>query len=129
MSNDNAALKDRFVAAVFAGDHDTLRALAHEEFELWQNPALPYGQVYKGADGFLAFLDAFMATYEIETLDNTRNFASPDGGVVCEFVFKGKVVASQKAFDTKLIEVWDFRDGKVLRVVTYWFETPFAAAA
>lgn len=129
MSIENVALKDRFVAAVFAGDQETLRSVAHPDFELWQNRLLPYGGTYKGAEGFLAFLEKFSATFEIEQLENTRTFTSDSGGVVSEFAFKGKLLSNGRPFDTKLIEVWDFADGKVLKIVTYWFETPNQGAA
>lgn len=123
--SDNATLKDEFVAAVFAGDTDALRGLAHSNFELWQNTKLPYGGVYRGAEGFLDFLGKFMATFDIERLENTRTFTSPDGGVVSEFAFKGTVKHGGRAFDTLLIEVWSFSENQVLKIVTYWFEPPF----
>jgi ketosteroid isomerase-like protein len=125
MPHDNIAIKDRFVAAVFAGDTATLRELVDPAFQVHQPPGLAYAGSYAGADGFMRFIEKFMATFEVEALNNTDTFRSTDPDrVVLEFQFKGKVKATGEAFDRKLLECWEFRDGKVLRITVYWFAPP-----
>jgi len=92
MPNDNLGVKDRFVAAVFAGDAATIRNLLDPSFEVHQPAGLAYAGSYAGADGFLSFIARFMATYDIESLVNTDTFLSgnPDR-IVLEFKFAGKL--------------------------------------
>ena len=125
MPNENLGVKDRFVAAVLAGDAGTMRDLVDASFELHQPPGLAYSGSYAGADGFLNFIAKFMSTYDIETLVSTDTFLSenPDR-MVSEFKFAGKVKASGAKFDTKMLECWEFHRGKILRITVYWFATP-----
>lgn len=125
MPNNNIAIKDRFVAAVFAGDADTMRSLLDPAFEVHQPAGLAYAGSYAGADGFLNFIGKFMATYDIEVLNTTDTFVSenPDR-IVLEFKFAGKVKSSSEKFDTSLLECWEFKTGKILRITVYWFAIP-----
>ena len=125
MPNDNIAIKDRFVAAVFAGDTATMRNLLDAAFEVHQPPGLAYAGSYAGADGFLDFIGKFMATYDIEVLSNTDTFISEDSErIVLEFKFTGKVKASGEKFDTNLLECWEFKQDKIMRISVYWFAMP-----
>jgi ketosteroid isomerase-like protein len=128
MPNDNLRVKDRFVAAVFAGDKATMHDLLDASFELHQPPGLAYAGSYAGAEGFLSFLAKFMATYDIEALVNTDTFIAenPDRTVL-EFKFTGKLKASGEKFATTLLECWEFRQGRILRITVYWFAMPRAA--
>lgn len=125
MPYDNIAIKDRFVAAVFAGDTATMRSLLDPAFELHQPPGLAYAGTYAGADGFMRFLEKFMTTYDIEALDNTDTYSSqnPDR-IVLEFRFAGKLKATGEKFDTPQLERWEFRAGKILRITVLWFAMP-----
>jgi ketosteroid isomerase-like protein len=125
MPNNNIAIKDRFVAAVFSGDTATMRSLLDPSFEVHQPPGLAYAGSYPGADGFLSFLEKFMATYEIEVLNTTDTFVSdnPDR-IVLEFKFVGKMKSTGASFDTTLLECWEFRESKILRITVYWYAMP-----
>jgi ketosteroid isomerase-like protein len=102
-----------------------MRANLHPEFVLRQDRALPYGGEYRGGDGFLEFLKKFMAAFDVQSLENTRTFVgeNPDA-VVLEFSFRGKVKATGKDFATTLLELWEFKDGKIRGVTPHWFEIP-----
>jgi ketosteroid isomerase-like protein len=126
MANPNLAVAEKWTKAVYAGDQDTLRGLADKDFVLKQDRALPYGGEYKGVEGFLSFLGAFMKTFEIEALQQTRALTSeadPDT-VAFEFAFKGKELKGGTKFDTTLIERWTFKNGKVVSITPHWFEIP-----
>lgn len=126
MTNKNLAIKDRFVAAVLAGDQDTVAQLLDPEFELRQPAGLVYAGVYKGAAGFMRFLEAFGAAYEIESLENTNSYVAQDDPdvVVLEFRFRGRVKATGEAFDVNQLEPWYFREGKVRLIRPHWLNKP-----
>jgi len=124
-ANPNLAVQERFVAAVFAGDADTLRELAAPDFVLLEGSGLPFEPSYSGAEGFLRFLTAFAATFDIEVLAPVRSFASEDPDVIAfEFELKATDRATGKRFETSLIEVWTFREGKVAALKPHYFNVP-----
>ena len=125
MGNPNLAIQQQFVAAVFAGDADTIRSLVAPDFELFQGSGMPYAGTYKGADGFLEFLGIFADTLEIERLEPVRHFLSDEPGLI---VFEFDIVAVHRAtgqpFASSLLETWAFRDGKVAWIKPHYFNVP-----
>jgi ketosteroid isomerase-like protein len=123
----NLAVQQRFVAAVFAGDADTIRALAAPDFELLEGSGMPFAGVFRGAEGFLKFLGVFNATFELEYLRPAGRFASDDPDrMAFEFELRGVHRATGAPFESSLIEVWTFRDGKVVTIKPHYFNTPGA---
>jgi ketosteroid isomerase-like protein len=124
MTIDTDAILDRWLAAVFGGDKAALAAMMDPGFELHQSPALPYGGVLKGPEGFDHFWRSFGEAFEVEALDEVDRFRSDGGAIVLKFHFRGRAKASGKPFDTTILESFYFRDGKVLSIAPHWFELP-----
>lgn len=123
--NPNLAVQERFVAAVFAGDAVTIHALAAPDFELLEGSGLPFAGTYRGAEGFLEFLDVFAATFEIERLAPVRSFVSEDPDrLAFEFDLRGVYRATGEVFESSLIELWHFRGGKVVSIKPHYFNVP-----
>lgn len=126
-SNRNIGIQAEFVTAVFAGDADTIRRLADPGFELIEGSAVPFAGTYRGADGFLEFLGIFNDTFEIEKLAPVRAYEAEDPDYIAfEFDLRGIHRATGKMFESTLIEVWIFRDGKVLSIKPHYFNSPLA---
>jgi ketosteroid isomerase-like protein len=124
-ANPNFAIQQRFTGAVFAGNADTLRELAAPDFVLLEGSGLPFSGEFHGADGFLAFLGLFGEAFEIEVLAPVRSFQSDDPDVIAfEFELRATVRATGKRFESSLIEVWSFREGKVASVKPHYFNVP-----
>ena len=125
--NPNLAIKDRFVAAVMAGDQDTLRSLCASDFELHEGSSMPFAGVFDGADGFLRFLGVFFETLDIERLEPIRTYTTDDPDfIACEFEIRGTLRSSGKLFDSSMVEIWRFRDGKVLSIKAHYFNSALA---
>ena len=123
--NPNLAVQVQFVTAVFAGDAETLRALAAPDFLLLEGSGMPFAGTFEGADGFLAFLGVFAETFDIEVLAPVRSFLSDDPDVIAfEFDLRAVVRASGERFESSLIEVWTFRAGKVVTIKPHYFNVP-----
>jgi ketosteroid isomerase-like protein len=121
-SNPNLAIQERFIAAVFAGERATIEALAAPEFELHEGSGLPFAGVYKGASGFMEFLDTFMATFDIEQLAPVRTYGAADPDfLACEFDLRATVRATGERFESTLVELWSFRDGQVVSIKPHYF--------
>jgi ketosteroid isomerase-like protein len=120
--NANLELQHRFVSAVFAGDDATIRSLCHPEFELLQGAGMAFAGSYRGADGFLEFLRIFNETLEIERLEPVRTFLCDDPDrIVTQFEVSATVRSSGERFDSGMLELWTFRDGKVLGCKAHYF--------
>ena len=123
--NSNLPIKDRFIAAVLAGETGALEQLMDPAFELHHSADLPYGGIYRGADGFNAFLARFNDTFAIDVLNETAAYPAPSGdSVVVEIELKATIRASGRPFETTMLEVWSFRGGKVHKIKPHYFNKP-----
>lgn len=121
----NLAVKQQFVAAVFAGDKDTLRRLADPQFELHEGSAMPFAGIYRGAEGFIAFLDIFMTAFDIRRLEETGAYTSDDPDrMVFTFELEASYRPAGTDFTSSLIEAWQFSNGKVLKIVAHYLNSP-----
>jgi ketosteroid isomerase-like protein len=120
----NIQIKERFVSAVFAGDADTIRALTDEAFELREGSGLPFAGTYHGAEGFLEFLGLFNQTFDIERLEPVRSYESGDSDwLAFEFDLRATVRKTGRRFESTLVEIWNFRDGKVVSIKPHYFNS------
>jgi ketosteroid isomerase-like protein len=122
----NHQVKTRFVDALFANDWGTMATLVHPDFELREPAALPYGGVYKGLDGFKRCWELIpQASHVTEHLETLRTFFSEDpDSIVVELDFRGSKRSTGEKFGSKVMEQFDFRDGKIVAITLYWFNIP-----
>lgn len=125
MTAENLAVKDRFLGAVFAGDFAALLDLIHPDFAMRQVDALPYGGLYEGPEGFVSFIQKFLAMLDIEQLEATETFVSETGGIVMELAVRTTLKQTGARMDTTMLEKWEFADGKVIRISPHYFDPTF----
>jgi ketosteroid isomerase-like protein len=124
--NPNFLLKQAFVNAVFSGDHASLRRLADPEFELHEGSGLPFAGLYRGAEGFIEFLHIFNTSFEIQRLEETMAYSCDDPDQMAfQFELEAVLPGTKDNFKSTLVELWQFRDGKVLKIVPHYFNSPF----
>ena len=119
--SENAAVMERFVGAVLASELDKLPALMDDDFELVHSSTVPYAGTYKGSAGFMRFLEIFMKTYDIERLEPLETFVAQSGALIVEIALRGRL-KSGGLVDTTMLEKWEFRGGKVLRIKPHYFD-------
>ena len=120
----NIQVKERFVSAVFAADADTIRTLCDEAFELHEGSGLPFAGTYRGAEGFLEFLGIFNRTFDIERLEPVRTYESQDSNwIAFEFDLRATVRQTGRLFESTLVEIWNFKDGKVVSIKPHYFNS------
>ena len=122
----NYETKTRFVDAVFSNDWGTMATLVHPDFELREPNALPYGGTYKGIDGFKKCLELIpQASHVTEHLDTLRCFFTEDpDSIIAELEFRGAKRDTGEKFASKVMEQFDFCDGKIIAIVLFWFNIP-----
>lgn len=120
--NPNLAVLERFVGAVLAGDGDTLKSLCHPNFRLYEGSGLAFAGTYSGGSGFLAFLEIFSTTLDIERLETLRIYQAHDPDyVIAEMELRAVARATGKTFESSLLERWNFQEGKVLEIKPHYF--------
>ena len=124
--HSNAVVQKQFVAAVFSGDHDTIRCLAHPDFALHEGSGMPFAGIYRSADGFIAFLEIFTNAFEIRKLEEVRAFMAGDPDHMA-FLFELEAIlrSAGTPFVSTLAESWVFKGGKVLEIRAHYFNSPF----
>jgi len=120
--NPNLAIQEQFVTAVFAGDAGTIEALCAPDFELHEGSGLPFAGTYRGAAGFLEFLGVFNDTFDIEELAPVRTYVThnPDW-LIGEMNLRATLRSSGQRFESSLLEMWQFRNGKVVAIKPHYF--------
>lgn len=126
-----AATDVRVVAAAYralgAGDAPTLIGLLHPEAEIYHAASeLPWGGSYHGIDGFKEFAGRVAAAMET-TLEVDDIFDAGDTVVGIARVH-GTMRATGKEFDSREVNVWRVRDGKITNFELY-LEAPALLAA
>jgi len=126
MNNPNIAVMERLVSAVMEKDADAIREILTPDFELHQPKELVYGGVYKGPEAFIDFLDIYIQAFDLQALDRTGLYTDPaiPDALILGFAIRGMAYASGKAFDSTLLERWNFRDGKIAGIVVHWHGLP-----
>lgn len=122
IENPNLRIQEQFVTAVFAGDTDTVRSLCAPEFALHEGSGMPFAGVYHGADGFLDFLQLFNDTFDIAELAPVRTWVTqyPDW-LIGELSLRATLRASGQRYESSILEMWQFRNGKVVSIKPHYF--------
>ena len=122
----NNAVKTRFVDALFQNDWDTMATMIHPDFELREPDRLAYGGIYKGLDGFKKCWDLIpQVGHKTTHLTTLRNhFTEDPGSIVVELETRGVHNETGNEFESKVMEQFEFKDGKISAIVLYWYNIP-----
>ena len=111
-----------FLAASQQGDRETMAALLHPEAEVHEADSLPYAGRHRGLEGFLALVKRVFTSFrdtrvEIETLLGDGEL------VVVLATLSGRSKTSGESFHMPVNEVWRLRDGQIISITPYYFDT------
>lgn len=122
IDNPNRQIQERFVAALLAGDTDTVRSLCAPEFVLHEGSGVPFAGTFHGAEGFFEFFALFNETLDVEELAPVRIYAADDPDwLVGELILRSTLRASGKRFDSSILELWQFANGQVIGIKPHYF--------
>lgn len=121
-AEQNVEIMNSFVGAVFAGENDKLAQYLHPDFELLHSTTVPYTGTYRGAQGFLTFLEKFMGTFDNLDMKQGETFVAPSGTIVVEIGLTGNLKTNGKRVETSMLEKWEFENGKVRRIKPHYFD-------
>jgi ketosteroid isomerase-like protein len=100
------------------------KIVADPGFELHEGSGLPFVGTYRGTEGFLQFLEMFGQTFDIERLEPICSYESRDPDrIAFEFDLRATDRKTGQLFESPLIEIWKFKDGKVLGIKPHYFNS------
>ncbi|MBV9843640.1 MAG: nuclear transport factor 2 family protein [Kutzneria sp.] len=117
----------RLFTAVANRDLGTLLDCYHDEVEIHESPALPYGGVYRGLDGAgrhaRAFAEAWGPYQSTRGTPLDPMFSEgEDGAVTVMFRHRAVDVDRHRRLDTAEVGIYHVLDGKVARAQMFHFD-------
>ncbi|WEK41481.1 MAG: nuclear transport factor 2 family protein [Candidatus Brevundimonas colombiensis] len=129
MTDTNLDKLNRFgKAAVFAKDADDAlkiqQSLLHEDFEIIEAPGLPYGGTYRGLKGWGDLIATIKTIWNPVRVTPLWTIGDPNGDQFGKmYRVSGASSVTGKTFDTTIFELWEFKDGKIIRTRPYYWDT------
>lgn len=122
MAQSNRDIVQAIFDASAKEDWNTVKSLLHDDIQVFEADSLPYAGVFKGPDNFVALNQKVFNTWDDS--HNTIDHIVADGEyVVILGSMAGRGKATGKAFSVPLAAVWQLKDGKVIEVRPFYFDT------
>lgn len=111
----------KVVASVYEafarGDVQALSVLFDPRVQVLQSPLLPWGGVYQGYPGIMRFGTKLLE--HVESHIAVDEYLEAGEQVVVIGHTRGRVRATGKEFDVRVVQVWSLKDGRVVRFESY----------
>lgn len=124
MQETNGAKLARAVGAILSSDTVRQAEFLHPDIEIHEADGLPYSGVYRGYDGCKKLVENIRMVWA--NLEVTAKFiigeATGDKFVVMQHM-RGHAVRSGQAFETSVLELFFFRDGRIAEIRPYYWDT------
>lgn len=120
----NLAVIEEYLRLAKLGDRERGTALFHPDFTVVEADGLPYAGTYRGAEGFLELIGKVMAQWADLAIETLQIIGAPEGEVFAiEMAMEGVSTTSGKAFSTKVCELWTLKDGMILSIRPFYWDT------
>lgn len=123
------AFCEEFVAALAAGDWSRMEEMIHPDFELTEAEGLPYRGTYRGFEGWRRLSDSVLSTWSGFRIKLMEMHGGDDEAAVLRFAMSGRSRKTGSAWNTSVLELWKFRDGRLVSIAPYYFDTHLLAEA
>lgn len=119
---------ETFLAALSRGDFDALGAMLAADFVVHEAAGLPYAGDYYGVEGWRTLSAAIVATWGGFRVTSKEFHGETENSLVVRLFVQGRSRKTGTAFETTVLELWQF-DGGLLREITpYYWDTQALAA-
>jgi uncharacterized protein len=122
----NVELIEELYSAFSQRDLPAIFSALAPDVEVSQSPALPWGGVYRGVEGFREFFSKL--TSQITPALAIERYIDAGEDVVAIGRTQGTVNNGGRSFDVPVVHVWRLREGKVVRFQPY-IDVPTMQAA
>ena len=117
------AFCDRFMAATQADDAATLAEMLHADFVVEEATGLPYPGIYRGLEGWRTLTKAVIGAWSKFRIKPIAYPGESETYFTVRFAISGVSRKTGKPFETTVLELWEFAQGKLIRIVPYYFDT------
>ncbi len=118
---------ERFMAATRTGDKAALAEMVHPEFELIEPTGVPYEGVFRGLDGWRRLARAVIDAWEDFKVEPINFPGESADTFVVNLRLSGRSRKTGRPFSMSVLELWTFRDGKLLSISPHYFDTNLLA--
>jgi ketosteroid isomerase-like protein len=120
--NENLSLTLKAYEASLRGSYEDFLALLHPQVRITLPASLPHGGNYEGRDGALRLRERLMAAWSDFRVDILEHLVGADS-VITMIRLQAVAKHTGRSVDTKIAEFWRFRDGQVIELSAYYFDT------
>jgi uncharacterized protein len=124
--NDNLALTLKAYEASLRRPYEEFVALLHPEITITLPPSLPHGGTYHGRAGAWQLRERLLAAWSDFRVEILEHLVGADA-VVTMIQLQAVAKASGRPVNSRIAEFWRFRDGQVLELSAYYFDTKAVA--
>jgi len=120
MGTDSKQVVERFYASL--ADIEALKRLLHPQIRLIEAPSLPYGGDFHGIEGLLQVLNSLFASWKDCAVEMKQVVADGDTAVGL-IEIRGVGAKSGIPFEMSVAEVFRVRDGLIVEIKPFYFDT------
>lgn len=117
LTEDSRAVIECVYAAVKAGDVDRLFGYFSDDVVLYEPPFLPFGQTYRGKEGFLELLPRISQYLDVSQVEVQYLIADQERVVGC-ITMPDRLTGEL----TQMLELFTLRHRKVTRIQLFYFD-------
>ena len=117
-----------FLTTLAAGDFDRLAPMLDPDFVVHEAAALPYGGDYHGVDGWRQLSNAIAASWAGFRIERKEVYGETADSLVIRLFLKGRSRRTGIPFETSVLELWRFREGRLREITPYYWDTHLLAS-
>lgn len=127
MSNSNNATKNLEIVKIMlenghAGRWEVVRPYVSDSLLMRVPASLPFGGDYHGWKGYTDILKAIVSFFS-EIKAGPREFATVGEKVIVMATLTCRVASNGKSISFPLTDVWELKDGKVVQITAFYYDT------
>ena len=124
---DNKAVLDALLQAFLEGDLERMASYLADDVVLHEAAVLPYGGDHVGPQAFLATMQAAGDLFETEALK--WELMEAGDRVILHILVRLTSRRTGVSFDTPVVEIFAFRDGKIIDDDVFYKDASLVASA
>lgn len=111
----------RLYASAVAENWEEFEKCVHPDFVVRESAALPYAGIYKGVEGFRGLVRTVFTRFHRLNAE-PGNYMEGDDYVAAIVSLRGKGKQTGGNFETSVVELFRFKDGKVIEISPYYWD-------
>lgn len=125
MSTENVEVIRRFEDAFARGEIEGVLATLADDVVVHECDSVPYPGDHRGKDAFLALLETFVATWELEGGGLVVDEILPAGPEKVLVLSRAEVIAKAtgRPLELRIAEVYTVRDGRIADIAVHYWDT------